>query len=190
VSRMRRLRAALRSSSRTTRSWSNGAVPFGAGGLHGAWGGHSEGLVVSFDPYRSESWIGNFQPGAGRSVSGGWEGVLEHPNGQHLIVVARGQAYVVDPETRQLVTTFSASIQHAIPLPDFDAIPSCDGLLFEAIKGSGLWWQSPRMLWDEVKKYQSALQQYPARRGDSHHYRLGGATHSCTFCDHPVSGRI
>lgn len=121
-------------------------LPFSAGGWTGAWGGHREGFVVRFDPEASESWVGNFQPG-----SGGWEGVLEHPNGQHLIVVARGQGYVVDPKAHQLVSTFSGDIQHVVPLPELGAIVLSDGLGFEAIKKDGLWWQSPRISWDEIR---------------------------------------
>jgi hypothetical protein len=131
------------------------AIAFRAGEWRGAWSGHSEGLVVRFDPYKGESWVGNFQPGFRRSGSGsdsgGWEGVLEHPNGQHLIIIARGQGYVVDPETRRLVLTFSGNLQHVIPLPEFDAILFCDGLGFEAIKARGLWWRSPRISWDEIR---------------------------------------
>jgi hypothetical protein len=122
------------------------ALPFNAGGSTGAWGGHSAGLVVRFHPDASNSWVGNFQPG-----SGGWEDVLDHPNGQHVVVVARGQAYVVDPETRQLLFAFSGSIQHVVRLPEFNAILFSDGLSFEAIKGSGVWWRSPRISWDEIR---------------------------------------
>lgn len=122
------------------------ALPLSAGGWTGSWTGHREGLVVRFHPNASEAWVGNFQPG-----SGGWEGVLEHPNGQHLIVVARGQGYVVDPEAHQLVSTFSGDIQHVIPLPELGAIAFSDGLGFEAIKKEGIWWQSPRISWDEIR---------------------------------------
>src|SRR3990172_3937129 len=87
------------------------AVPFGAGGWTGAWRGHREGFVVRFYPETNETWVANFQPGLGR-----WEGVLEHPNGKHLIVLARGQGYVVDPAARQLVQTLSGSIQHVVEL--------------------------------------------------------------------------
>jgi hypothetical protein len=121
-------------------------VPFRAGEWTGAWEGHSEGFVVRFTPEANEPWIGNFQPG-----SNGWEGVLPHPNGQHFIVVARGQGYIVDPGVRQLVTTFSRSIQHVVPLPEFGAIVFSDGLGFEAIKKDGIWWQSPRISWDEIR---------------------------------------
>ena len=121
-------------------------LPFSAGEWAGAWGGHREGLVVRFHPNTGEAWVGNFQPG-----SSGWEGVLEHPNGQHLIVVARGQGYVVDPEGHQLLSRLSGNIQHVVPLPELGALVFSGGLGFEAIKKDGIWWQSPRISWDEIR---------------------------------------
>src|SRR5262245_20208681 len=104
-------------------------VPFGAGGWTGAWSGHSEGFVVRFLPDTGEAWVANFQPG-----SGGCDGVLQHPNGVYAVVLARGQGYVVDPASRQLVHLFSGSIQSVIELPELEAVAFCDGIRFEAIK--------------------------------------------------------
>lgn len=122
------------------------SLPINAGEWAGAWGGQREGFVVRFHPNTGEAWVGNFQPG-----SNGWEGVLEHPNGQHLIVVARGQGYIVDPQAHQVVSRFSRDVQHVIPLPELGAIVFSDGLGFEAIKEDGMWWQSPRISWDEIR---------------------------------------
>lgn len=118
------------------------AVPFGAS----AWSGHSEGFIVRFRPDTDETWVANFQPGLG-----GWDGVLEHPNKMDVIVLARGQGYVVDPIAQQLVHTLSASIQDVVELPDLEAIVFCDGIFFEAIKSDGIWWTSPRIAWDEIR---------------------------------------
>jgi hypothetical protein len=120
------------------------AVPFSAG--TSAWGGHREGLVVRFYPNANEAWVGNFQPGYG-----GWEGVVQHPDGQHIVVLSRGQGYVVEPDTRQLVLTFPGSIQHVVELTELRAIVFCDGLRFEAIRSSGIWWSSQRISWDEIR---------------------------------------
>ena len=127
------------------------AVPFGAGGWTGAWSGHSEGLVVRFYPDLRETWVANFQAGSGE-----WQGVLEHPNKKDLIVLSRGQGYVVDPESRALVLTLAGNIQDAIELPELDAIIFCDGLGFEAIKSDGIWWRSPRISWDEIRNIRVA----------------------------------
>lgn len=115
------------------------AVPFGGSG-------HREGLVVRFNPDTAEAWVGNFQPGVI-----GLEGVREHPNGKHAIVVSHGQGYVVDPVTRELETILGHSIRHAIELPQLQAVVFCDGIGFEAIRRDGIWWTSPRISWDEVR---------------------------------------
>ena len=144
------------------------AVPFGAGGRTGAWSGYSEGFVVRFCPGTDETWVANFQPG-----SGGWDGMLEHPNRMHMIVLARGQGYVVDPMARLLVHTFSGNIQSVVELPDLGAIAFCDGIRFEAINSDGIWWTSPRLAWDEIRniKVQGTIlrgEAYsPIRGGDS-----------------------
>src|SRR6185312_14109421 len=59
-------------------------------------GGHSEGLVVEFSPPASPSWVGNFQRGGGRLDS-----VIQHPDDRHVIVIAGGQGYVIDPISRE-----------------------------------------------------------------------------------------
>ncbi len=122
------------------------AVPFGAGGWTVAWGGHREGLVIRFRSGSNETWVANFQPGGG-----GWEGVLEHPNRQHVIVVSRGQGYVVDPASHQLVQTFSGSVQLVVEVPSLKAILLSDGLGFEAINSEGTWWTSRRIAWDGIR---------------------------------------
>jgi hypothetical protein len=123
------------------------ATPFGCDdGFLGGWSGHCEGFVVRFYPQAGEPWVGNFQPG-----TAGLDGALHHPDGQHLIIFARGQGYVLDPETRHLALTFAGSIQHAIELRDPKAIVFCDGLRFEAINRDGVWWTSPRISWDEIR---------------------------------------
>jgi hypothetical protein len=121
------------------------AHPFGAGGIAGAWTGHSEGLVVRFYPKREGKWVANFQPG-----HGGWNGVLHHPDGEHIVVVTRGQVYVVEPEKRQLTLTFPG-IEHVVEIPELNAIVFSDGIRFEAIKSDGIWWTSRRVSWDEIR---------------------------------------
>jgi hypothetical protein len=123
-------------------------LPFGAGGSIGGWSGHGEGFVVRFDPQEGRPWVGNFQPGNG---SVGWEGVLEHPNGKDVIVVARGQGYVVDPEAQQLVSIISGYIEHVIRLPELGAVAIFDGLGIEAINYDGRWWRTQRISWDEIR---------------------------------------
>ena len=118
-------------------------LPFSAGG---AWSGHSEGMVIRFFTNTGEAWFGNSQQG-----SSGCQAVLEHPDGQHLVVVARGQGYIVDPEEPGSVSRLFDNIQHILSLPERRAILISDGLGFEAINKDGVWWQSGRISWDEIR---------------------------------------
>src|SRR6185503_17475742 len=54
-----------------------------------------EGLVVEFLDDGGSSWAANFKPGIG-----GANGVWGHPDGRHAIVVASGDAWLVDPSSR------------------------------------------------------------------------------------------
>ncbi len=105
---------------------------------------------MRFRPGASAPWIGNFQPGS----FGGWQGLLDHPNGMHVIVVARGQGYVVDPEAHQLVSRLDRIASHVVPLPALDAIAISDGCFFDAINKDGIWWRSARLSWDEIRNIQ------------------------------------
>jgi len=58
-------------------------------------GRQHEGFVVRFNPDGESSWVGNFQRGLSS-----FDLVCEHLNGRELIVVAGGEAYVVDPYDR------------------------------------------------------------------------------------------
>lgn len=77
--------------------------------------------------------------------------MLAHPDGMHVIVVARGHAYVISAETRRLVERFPGAVQHMISLPELGAIVFSDGLRFEAIRSDGVWWFSLRISWDEIR---------------------------------------
>lgn len=115
----------------------------------GSWSGHSEGLVVRFYPRSGEPWVGNFKPWASGTYL--WHGVAKHPDGQHLIVVARGMGYLVDPEIPESAKYADTNIHHVISLPELDAVLIGDGMSFTAIRGDGVWWESKRISWDEIR---------------------------------------
>ena len=54
---------------------------------------HREGLVVRFYPAASEPWVGNFIGGETACNI-----VVDHPNEAYVIVVAQGEACIVDPD--------------------------------------------------------------------------------------------
>ncbi len=55
---------------------------------------YREGLVVRFNPDSGAEWIGNFQLG-----NGGLDAVLPEPGTSNVIVIAGGDAYLIDPSS-------------------------------------------------------------------------------------------
>jgi len=113
-----------------------------------AFGGpqHSEGLVVRFWTATGETWVGNFHGYYGRA-----SGVLDHPDKQRIIVLARGGGHVINPEAPEDVTTFGRGLfQEFHELPEFNAILFVDPLGMETIKKEGRWWCIPRISWDGI----------------------------------------
>ncbi len=108
------------------------------------WGRRShEGLVVEFEPSASEVWVGNFQPGIG-----GLDEVRAHPNGHDVLVVAAGDIWVVDPDTRrgeQLAPAADAAWDVSEPE---GVVFSRQGLAFLRLGPSGLLWHTRRLSWD------------------------------------------
>lgn len=116
------------------------ARPFSASGL----GVHREGLVVEFTPEGGRAWIGNFQRGGT-----GLDVVRASPAGVSIVVVAGGQAYVVDPESRRCVRTFGGDIE--IFLPFADRLVFGNGLWLEATDGERPLWRTSRLSWDGMR---------------------------------------
>ena len=113
------------------------ATPFSATGR----GAHSEGLVVEFaGPPR---WVGNFQRGI-TSLDVVF-GSREH---SRVTVIAGGQGYVVEPESRRCVRTFGGGIEHAFFFGS--RVVLSDGFTFEATDGDRLIWRTRRVSWDGV----------------------------------------
>jgi hypothetical protein len=114
---------------------------------------YREGFVVEFYPENGEKWVGNFQEGLGGISSGvgGISNVFKHPNGKHLIVIANGQAYVIGPETRELVSEFGGQIEFSLEVIELQEIVFGNGLWFIAIGPEGLRWKSHRLSWDGMR---------------------------------------
>jgi hypothetical protein len=117
------------------------AEPFSATGQ----GTHSEGLVVRFFP-STGSWVGNFQRGYSSC-----DEVFAHPDGQHIVVVAGGTAYVVDVEGHNLVIHFGRDIEHIILVPSNGFVLLGNCCEFEALGPTGKVWRSRRISWDGMR---------------------------------------
>jgi hypothetical protein len=105
-----------------------------------------EGLVVRFFTKLGENWVGNFHGHFGI------DGVLEHPDNRLVVVLSRGQGYLVDPDTPDYVAMFGGGITEFLPLPEFDAILFTDGIRLEAINKDGPWWRSSRISGDGIRR--------------------------------------
>jgi hypothetical protein len=110
-------------------------------------GKHSEGIVVSFSPEGAGSWIGNFQPGVGGATS-----VFPHPDGTHVIVIAHGQGYVVNPSTKFLKSQFNGYVQEFLQVEEERAVIFGDGTSLERLEHNGdLMWRTRRISWDGMR---------------------------------------
>jgi hypothetical protein len=113
--------------------------------IHGA-REHREGLVVRFYPRESEPWVGNFLGGMTTCTI-----VLDHPNETDVIVVAQGEACVVDPENRAVRDRIAWDIEEVIPLPSLGSVIFRALTDFTAIKADNSGWRSPRISWDGLR---------------------------------------
>src|ERR1700760_1394209 len=107
---------------------------------------HREGLVIRFYPEGSKPWVGNFLGGASACNT-----VLDHPNGVDVIVVARGEACVVDVERSIVREIISSRVEEVLPLPLFRSIVFRGLTDFMAVKADGSGWRSPRISWDGLR---------------------------------------
>jgi hypothetical protein len=104
---------------------------------------HREGLVVRFYPRASEPWVGNFIEGMTACNV-----VLDHPNETCVIVVAQGEACLVDPERRAVIDRIAWDIDQVIPVPSLGSVVFQCLTDFFAIRADNSGWHSPRISWD------------------------------------------
>lgn len=108
-------------------------------------GSHQEGLVVRFFT-ATGSWVGNFQRG-----STSLDEVFAHPDGQHVMVVAGGTAYIVDREGQRLVAHLETEIEQVVNVLELGVVLLGNGLWFEALGSTGQAWRSRRISWDGMR---------------------------------------
>lgn len=110
---------------------------------------HREGLVVRFYPRDSEPWIGNFIGGMTD-----YNIVLDHPNETYIIVVARGEGCIVDPERRAVLDRIGGDIKRVISVLSLGSIVFQGLTDFTAIGPDNSGWLSPRISWDDFRNVQ------------------------------------
>ncbi len=100
--------------------------------------------MVRFFPAHGDSWVGNFVGPAGGPTC---NRVLEHPNKRDVIVIAKGEGYIVDPNARKVRKQF-ASVWGVFSVPAFDLVVLQGLVDFRAIKADDSGWRSDRISWD------------------------------------------
>jgi hypothetical protein len=121
---------------------------------------YQEGLFVEIVPDINSSWIATFNPG-----NSNFCGVYQHPNRVDLIIISRGQAYIINPESRNLIDTFGSNIIAVIDAPDkyikssypepyivSPFILFIDNSHLICYDYSGLVWRNIEISWNNVRK--------------------------------------
>ncbi len=109
-------------------------------------GMHSEGLVAEFwSESSNESWIGNFQRGNNL-----FDHAVQHPNLVDVLVIAGGEAYVVNPGGRTLQETFGGTFETIIAVPDQSLFILGTSVDFEALGSKGRARRSARIALDGI----------------------------------------
>jgi hypothetical protein len=101
---------------------------------------YREELAVMVYPDQGEPWVGNFERGYGFYST--YAGI--HPDGSHVIVVANGRGYVIDPDTRNLVSEFGDwTVEYVFEIPELEEIVFVAELEIAAIDSNGPKWTVP-----------------------------------------------
>ena len=69
-------------------------------------------------------------------------------DGKSVIVIASGQAYVVDPEERRLLTDLGGTLNMALAVPQTNLFVMGNGIWLEAWDNSEMRWRSRLISWD------------------------------------------
>ncbi len=108
-----------------------------------------EGLVIRFFPLTIDPWVGNFLGGSTK-----FNLVVFHPNERDVIVVAKGEAFIVDPESRTVRDRFGYDIEAVIPLPTQGSLVFQGRTDFRAVRADNSSWRSSRISWDGFRDIQ------------------------------------
>ena len=119
-------------------------------------GGHVncqvEGLVLEIVPYSEdcEMWVGSFA--WGDLSPNALTGVYSYPSPKHLLVVAKGEAYIVnveDPSEHEHLKILP--VMGAVTVPDVELIALYDFTRLEGYGVKGRRWQTPSLSWDGLR---------------------------------------
>jgi hypothetical protein len=107
---------------------------------------YSQGLAVRFHREDGPSWVANFRPG--------WTAlheVHELSDSSHLLVIAGGTCYLMNPEKTKPLSIFGAAITGSFRLANGRLVLQSDIDLL-IVETDGTHWHSDRISWDGLKE--------------------------------------
>jgi hypothetical protein len=122
-------------------------------------GTHKEGLVLQVTSASGVEWIGNFQPGP-LEMTGAWA----HPNGRDVVVVAGGELFVVDAETRRAHEIPQTHVRAALEVKSPPTLVLSDDYTLLGF-GEERNWRTRRLAWDGIQRLAAARARSSATRG-------------------------
>ncbi|MGO4549566.1 hypothetical protein AB4059_00460 [Lysobacter sp. 2RAF19] len=118
--------------------------------------------MIRFLAGTPEEWVGNFQ----RDMTS-FDQAVALSDTKHVLVIAGGAAYVVDPATQSIVESFGGHIESCTPTADASGFLLSDSTDIELINGSGRVWRSRRLAWDGLRILEVTLHEI---RGEARHF--------------------
>lgn len=106
---------------------------------------YSEGFVVRFYKSDKTEWVANFKPG--------WTEfslVIDYPESNLVLVIAKGQAYIMTPDEFKPIDTFGVDIVNAIKMEN-NKVVVIDSVCVRLVDDKGTIWKSERISWDGIK---------------------------------------
>ncbi|MFL5742598.1 MAG: hypothetical protein ACJ75B_20410 [Flavisolibacter sp.] len=106
---------------------------------------YSEGFVVRFYKSDGSEWVANFKPG--------WTAfslAVDYPDINRIVVIAKGQGYIMTPDQELPIATFGVDIKDAIKTAG-NRIVLVDDIYMRLLEDNGTVWQSERISWDGIK---------------------------------------
>lgn len=112
--------------------YGNPPITFSASGSQA----FTEGLVVKFKNGETQ-WVGNFI-----GLYNGPTGVMLHPNGKNVIVVANGEGYIVDVDGKRVIENLSMVIYKIFDCEEENLILISDDSYLMCLGEKGALWTS------------------------------------------------
>ena len=89
-------------------------------------------------------WVGNFQRGFCS-----YDCAVAHPDGENVLIIAGGNAYVINPRVQSVTQSFGGQIESCTPAAQ--GLLLANGLWVELINSQGHAWRSRRLAWDGLR---------------------------------------